>query len=226
MSVKIEESWKQVLQPIFEASYFKKLIEFVKQEYKTKPNAIYPPGSLIFNAFDSTPFNKVKVVIIGQDPYHGPNQAHGLAFSVNKGIPIPPSLRNIYQEIERDLGIKPPVHGCLDSWAKQGVLLLNAILTVEAGKAGSHKGKGWEVFTDNVIQILNDQKEHLVFLLWGRFAHEKGKNIDTQKHLVLTASHPSPLANPSNFIGCGHFSKANEYLKTYGLEPVDWSVKN
>lgn len=224
MNVKIEESWKKVLEPVFLKPYFQKLVEFVKSEYGNQNKIIYPPGSLIFNAFNLTPFNKVKVVIIGQDPYHGPNQAHGLCFSVNKGVAIPPSLRNIYKELERDLGIKPPNHGCLSSWAKQGVLLLNAILTVEAGKPGSHQNKGWEIFTDDVIQIVNDQKKHLVFLLWGRFAQEKGKNIDRNKHLVLTASHPSPLANPSNFLGCGHFSKTNEYLKTHGIEPIDWKI--
>lgn len=224
MNVKIEESWKKVLEPVFLKPYFQKLVEFVKSEYSNQNKIIYPPGSLIFNAFNLTPFNKVKVIIIGQDPYHGPNQAHGLCFSVNKGVAIPPSLRNIYKELERDLGIKPPNHGCLSSWAKQGVLLLNAILTVEAGKPGSHQNKGWEIFTDDVIQILNDQKEHLVFLLWGKFAQEKGKNIDRNKHLVLKANHPSPLANPPNFIGCCHFSKANEYLKSYGIEPVDWSI--
>ncbi len=224
MSVKIEDSWKAVLEPIFQKDYFKNLIQFVKSEYQNKTKKIYPPGSLIFHAFDSTPFNKVKVVIIGQDPYHGPNQAHGLAFSVNRGVSIPPSLRNIYQELERDLGIEPPEHGCLDSWAEQGVLLLNAILTVEAGNPASHKNKGWEQFTDDVIQILNDQKQYLVFLLWGKFAQEKGKNIDNQKHLVLKASHPSPLANRSNFIGCGHFSKANEYLKNHGIKPIDWKI--
>lgn len=224
MSVKIEESWKKVLNNTFEKPYFLKLIDFVKNEYKQK--VIYPPGNLIFNAFQLAPFDKVKVVIIGQDPYHGPNQAHGLCFSVNKEVAIPPSLRNIYKELERDLGIQAPSHGCLVSWAEQGVLLLNAILTVEAGKAGSHQSKGWEQFTDEVISVLNEQKEHLVFLLWGRFAQEKGKNIDVQKHLVLTASHPSPLANPSNFIGCGHFSKTNEYLKSHGIEPINWKIKD
>lgn len=224
MSVKIEESWKKVLNNIFEKQYFLNLIDFVKNEYKNK--TIYPPGNLIFNAFNLAPFEKVKVVIIGQDPYHGPNQAHGLCFSVNKGVPIPPSLRNIYKELERDLGHQSPSHGCLVSWAEQGVLLLNAILTVEAGKAGSHQNKGWEQFTDDVINVLNEQKEHLVFLLWGRFAQEKCKSIDTQKHLVLSASHPSPLANPSNFIGCSHFSKTNEYLKKHGIEPIQWEIPN
>ncbi len=222
MNVKIEESWKKVLEPVFQKPYFKNLIDFIKSEYKRK--TIYPPGNLIFNAFASTPFEKVKVVIIGQDPYHGHNQAHGLCFSVNKGIPIPPSLKNIYKELERDLGYKQPNHGDLSAWAKQGVLLLNAILTVQAGVASSHKDKGWEQFTDDVIQILNEKKKNLVFLLWGKFAQEKGKNIDNQKHLVLKASHPSPLANPSNFIGCGHFSKTNEYLRQNGLEPIDWQI--
>ncbi|GIV44123.1 MAG: uracil-DNA glycosylase 2 [Bacteroidia bacterium] len=222
MSIKIEESWKKVLNDIFQKDYFQSLIEFVKSEYKTK--TIYPPGSLIFHAFDRTPFDKVKVIIIGQDPYHGAGQAHGLCFSVNKGVPIPPSLQNIYKELKRDVGIEPPNHGCLSAWADQGVLLLNAILTVEAGKASSHKGKGWETFTDEVIQVLNDQKEHLVFLLWGKFAQEKGKNINRNKHLVLTANHPSPLANPSNFIGCGHFSQTNAYLQNHGIEPINWAI--
>lgn len=224
MSVKIHDSWKVPLSSTFQEKYFLDLIEFVKTEYRTK--TVYPLGKEIFHAFDLTPFEKVKVVIIGQDPYHGQNQAHGLAFSVNKGIPIPPSLKNIYKAIEFDLGIEPPNHGCLTSWAEQGVLLLNAILTVEAGRPASHKGKGWEQFTDYVIELLNQKKEHLVFLLWGKFAQEKGKNINPQKHLILKANHPSPLANPSDFIQSKHFSQCNQYLKNHGIEPIDWSIPN
>jgi uracil-DNA glycosylase len=226
MGVKIEESWKKVLEPVFEKMYFKFLVDQVRKAYQDPSKTIYPPGNQIFNAFELTPFDKVKVVLIGQDPYHGPQQAHGLAFSVNKGIPIPPSLRNIYKALEIDLGISPPNHGCLISWAKEGVLLLNAILTVEAGKPASHQGIGWEQFTDDVIQILNEQKEHLVFLLWGKFAQDKGKNINTQKHLVLKANHPSPLANSSQFIHCKHFSKTNEYLIQHGLAPINWKIED
>jgi len=192
MDVKIESSWKEVLQSEFEKEYFKQLTDFVRKEYKTKK--IFPPGSLIFNAFNLCPYDKVKVVIIGQDPYHGPGQANGLCFSVNEGVDFPPSLVNIYKEIENEFAKPMPKSGDLSSWAKQGVLLLNAILTVQAHLAGSHQGKGWETFTDAVIRILAEKKEHLVFLLWGSYAQQKGLYIDTNKHLVLKSPHPSPLS--------------------------------
>ncbi|HOH54694.1 MAG TPA: uracil-DNA glycosylase, partial [Paludibacteraceae bacterium] len=209
MDVKIESSWKEVLQPEFEKEYFKQLTEFVRKEYKTKK--IFPPGSLIFNAFDLCPYNKVKVVIIGQDPYHGPGQANGLCFSVNDGVDFPPSLVNIYKEIENEYAKQMPKNGDLSSWAKQGVLLLNAILTVQAHMPCSHQGKGWETFTDAVIRILAEKKEHLVFLLWGSYAQQKGLYIDTNKHLVLKSPHPSPLSAYRGFIGNRHFQLANQY---------------
>ena len=221
MSVKIEESWKAVLGDEFEKEYFLRLIDFVKTEYAT--TVCYPPGSLIFNAFQATPWNKVKVVILGQDPYHGPSQAHGLCFSVNDGIPFPPSLYNIFKEIRDDIGTLIPASGNLTRWAEQGVLLLNATLTVRAGQAGSHQNRGWETFTDAVIHALNKGKENLVFLLWGSYAQNKGKFIDTSRHLVLKARHPSPLsANSGGWFGTHHFSKTNEYLRQHGLEPINW----
>ena len=185
---------------------------------------IYPPGSQIFNALNSTPFEQVRVVILGQDPYHGPGQAHGLCFSVQHGVRIPPSLANIYREIQADLGISPPHHGYLQSWAEQGVLLLNAVLTVERGQAGSHQGKGWENFTDAIVHLLNEEREDLVFMLWGSYAMKKGAVIDGRKHLVLKAPHPSPLSAHRGFLGCRHFSSANEYLEQHKLSPIDWSV--
>ncbi len=185
---------------------------------------MYPPGPQIFNALNSTPFESVRVVILGQDPYHGPGQAHGLCFSVLPGVKIPPSLANIYREIESDLGTPPASHGCLQSWAEQGVLLLNAVLTVERGQAGSHQGKGWELFTDNVVQFLNDKRQNLVFMLWGSYAMKKGAVINPRKHLVLKAPHPSPLSAHRGFLGCKHFSHANAYLQEHGIEPIDWSV--
>ena len=220
MSVQIEESWKQHLEGEFEKPYFSLLTSFVRKEYQTQ--TIYPPAKLIFNAFNICPFDKVKVVIIGQDPYHGYGQAHGLCFSVNDGVQFPPSLINIFKEIERDLGIPFPASGNLERWAKQGVFLLNATLTVRAGMAGSHQNKGWEEFTDSVIKELSDKREHLVFMLWGSYAQKKGSVIDTKKHLVLKAVHPSPLSAYRGFIGCGHFRQANDYLRQKGIEEIKW----
>lgn len=220
MEVKIEESWKEVLKDEFEKPYFKILTDFVRKEYQTQ--TVYPPAKLIFNAFDLCPFDKVKVVIIGQDPYHGPGQAHGLCFSVNDGIDVPPSLVNIYKEIKEDLGIEPPASGNLERWAKQGVLLLNATLTVRARSAGSHQNKGWEEFTDRAIKELSEKRKDVVFMLWGSYAQKKGAIIDTKKHCVLTSVHPSPLSAYRGFLGCKHFSKANEYLKSKGLAEICW----
>lgn len=220
MDVKIEESWKEVLKDEFEKPYFKILTDFVRKEYQTQ--TVYPPAKLIFNAFDLCPFDKVKVVIIGQDPYHGPGQAHGLCFSVNDGIDVPPSLVNIYKEIKDDLGIEPPASGNLERWAKQGVLLLNATLTVRARTAGSHQNKGWEEFTDRAIKELSEKRKDVVFMLWGSYAQKKGAIIDTKKHCVLTSVHPSPLSAYRGFLGCKHFSKANEYLKSKGLAEICW----
>lgn len=224
MDVKIAEGWKKVLQNEFQKEYFKNITGLLKNEKQSK-KIIYPEGSLIFNAFNSTDFDKVKVVIIGQDPYHGPGQAHGLSFSVRQGTKPPPSLRNIFKEIESDLGIRlPSSNGDLSSWAQQGVLLLNASLTVRAGEPNSHAGIGWQQFTDSVIQLLNTNKEHLVFMLWGNFAKEKGSHINEKKHLVLKAAHPSPFAADKGFFGCKHFSKANEYLVQHGKEPINWML--
>ncbi|MEE1541131.1 MAG: uracil-DNA glycosylase [Paludibacteraceae bacterium] len=220
MDVKIEESWKVILKDEFEKPYFKILTDFVRKEYQTQ--TVYPPAKLIFNAFDLCPFDKVKVVIIGQDPYHGPGQAHGLCFSVNDGIDVPPSLVNIYKEIKEDLGIEPPASGNLERWAKQGVLLLNATLTVRARTAGSHQNKGWEEFTDRVIKELSEKRKDVVFMFWGSYAQKKGAIIDTKKHCVLTSVHPSPLSAYRGFLGCKHFSKANEYLKSKGLAEICW----
>ena len=220
MDVQIEESWKPLLQPEFDKDYFRTLTDFVRQEYRTQ--TIYPAGRLIFNAFNLCPFSQVKVVIIGQDPYHGPGQAHGLCFSVNDGIPFPPSLVNIFKEIKNDIGTEPPATGNLTRWARQGVLLLNATLTVRAHQAGSHQGHGWETFTDSVIRLLADRKEHLVFILWGAYAQRKGAFIDRSKHLVLTSAHPSPLSAYNGFFGNRHFSKTNEYLKAHGMTEIVW----
>lgn len=221
MEVKIESSWKASLQSEFDQSYFGELTEFVRNEYLSK--TIFPNPKNIFQAFELCPFDQVKVVILGQDPYHGPGQAHGLCFSVNEGIPVPPSLLNIYKEIESDIGVKMPQSGDLEHWARQGVLLLNATLTVQAHRAGSHQNKGWEEFTDAVIRLISDKKEHVVFLLWGSFAQSKAPMIDSGKHLILRAPHPSPLSAHRGFFGCGHFSKANEYLKSVGLEQIEWA---
>lgn len=220
MDVKIEPSWKNALQSEFDKDYFVKLTDFVRNEYKTK--LTFPPSALIFNAFDQCPFDKVKVVIIGQDPYHGDGQAHGLCFSVTDGVAFPPSLLNIFKEIERDLGIAKPTSGNLIRWAQQGVLLLNATLTVQAHAAGSHQGRGWETFTDAAIHKLASEKEGLVFMLWGSYAQKKGDFIDTNKHLVLKSVHPSPLSAYRGFIGNNHFSLANKYMKEKGLEEIQW----
>lgn len=220
MNVRIDPEWKQVLEPEFSKSYFQELTEFVRHEYQRQ--TIYPPAKLMFAAFDTTPFSQVKVVIIGQDPYHGPNQANGLCFSVNEEVPIPPSLLNIYKELKRDLGRPIPKTGNLEHWAKQGVLLLNATLTVRAHQAGSHQNKGWEEFTDAAIHQLAENRENLVFMLWGSYALRKGSFIDKEKHLVLTAPHPSPLSAHRGFIGCGHFSQANDYLWMHGQKPIEW----
>ena len=220
MNVRIEDSWRRVLQSEFDKPYFELLTMFVRQQYATRQ--CFPPARLIFNAFDSCPFDQVRVVIIGQDPYHDVGQAHGLCFSVNDGVAIPPSLLNIYKERARDLGKPIPSSGNLQRWAAQGVLLLNATLTVEAHHPGSHQGKGWEELTDAAIQALSTQKEHLVFMLWGSYAQRKGQFIDRKKHLVLESSHPSPLSVYRGFEGCGHFSKANAYLAKHGIPPIDW----
>ncbi|HIZ27214.1 uracil-DNA glycosylase [Barnesiella sp. An55] len=220
MYVRIESSWQQRLQPEFDKPYFEKLTDFVRHEYATK--TVYPPGSQIFAAFDACPFDRVKVVILGQDPYHEPNQAHGLCFSVNDQIPFPPSLQNIFKEIESDLGIPVPKSGNLTRWARQGVLLLNATLTVEAHRAASHQGKGWETFTDAVIHKLAEEREHLVFILWGAYAQRKGEFIDRNRHLVLQSPHPSPLSAHRGFFGNHHFSKTNQYLVAHGIEPIQW----
>jgi uracil-DNA glycosylase len=220
MNVRIDESWRQVLQPEFDKPYFELLTTFVRHAYRT--TQCFPPAGQIFRAFDLCPFDKVRVVIIGQDPYHDFNQAHGLCFSVQEGVPAPPSLVNIYKEIQRDLGKPIPTSGNLTHWAEQGVLLLNATLTVEAHRAGSHQGKGWEELTDAAIQALNNQRSNIVFMLWGSYAQRKGQFIDRRRHLVLTAVHPSPLSAYRGFIGCGHFSQANAYLKQHGQPPINW----
>lgn len=221
MSVKIEESWARVLGDEFEKPYFKSLIDFVKSAYQSA--VCYPPGSLIFNAFNRCTWDDVKVVIIGQDPYHGPRQANGLSFSVNEGVSLPPSLLNIFKELNEDLGIPIPISGDLSRWADQGVLLLNATLTVEQGKAGAHQKKGWETFTDAVIKKISDEKSEVVFMLWGKYAQDKGKVIDTTKHFVLKAKHPSPLsANFGGWFGTRHFSQANTYLNARGKKPIVW----
>ncbi|MBE6283124.1 MAG: uracil-DNA glycosylase [Mediterranea massiliensis] len=220
MDVKIEDSWKKKLQTEFDKPYFKTLTDFVRNEYQQ--STIFPPGRLIFNAFNLCPFNQVKVVIIGQDPYHGPGQAHGLCFSVNDGIPFPPSLVNIFKEIKADLGKEIPTSGNLTRWAEQGVLLLNATLTVRAHQAGSHQRRGWEEFTDATIRLLAEEREHLVFILWGAYAQKKGAFIDRNKHLVLTSAHPSPLSAYNGFFGNKHFSQANAYLASHGIEPIDF----
>jgi uracil-DNA glycosylase len=220
MEVRIEDSWRRELQPEFDKPYFELLTTFVRHAYQTR--RCFPPAGLIFNAFDSCPFDRVKVVIIGQDPYHDVGQAHGLCFSVNDGVAIPPSLQNIYKEIHRDLGTPIPASGNLQRWAEQGVLLLNATLTVEAHKPGSHQGKGWEELTDAAIEALNRKREHIVFMLWGAYAQRKGKFIDRGRHLVLQTSHPSPLSVYRGFDGCGHFSAANKYLVKNGIQPIEW----
>ena len=223
MYVKLNASWKEVLMNEFEKDYFKKLTDFVQNEYNTK--TIYPPQSEIFSAFDFTPFENVKVVILGQDPYHGEGQANGLSFSVADGIKLPPSLRNIYKELKDDVGIEISTSGNLESWARQGVLLLNATLTVEATKAGSHQKKGWETFTDAVIQTLSDKKENIVFILWGAYAQKKGAKIDRSKHLVIETAHPSPLGAYRGFWGSKPFSTTNQFLKSKNITEIDWQIQ-
>ena len=220
MEVKIEKSWKEVLQTEFDKPYFENLVGFVKQEYASQ--TIFPPAGQIFNAFNTCPFNNVKVVILGQDPYHGPRQAHGLCFSVNDGIQFPPSLQNIFKEINSDLGIPMPKSGNLTRWAEQGVLLLNATLTVRASQAGSHQDRGWEEFTDAVIKIISEKAENVVFILWGSYAIKKKTLIDASKHCILTAPHPSPLSSYRGFFGCKHFSQTNTYLTSKGKTPIEW----
>ncbi len=220
VEVKIAPSWREKLQKEFEKAYFTSLIDFVKEDYKTQ--TVYPPGKEIFRAFDCADFDKVKVVIIGQDPYHGPGQANGLCFSVRDGVTMPPSLKNIFKEIQADLGKPIPKSGDLERWALQGVLLLNATLTVRASAAGSHQNKGWEEFTDAVIRVISDNKKNIVFLLWGAYAQKKGEIIDRSKHLVLMSAHPSPFSADRGFFGNKHFSKTNEYLRSHGLKEIDW----
>jgi len=220
MQVNMEPSWKAALETEFEQVYFKDLAAKVREAYLT--GVVYPPPKFVFNAFEHCPYDAVKVVILGQDPYHGEGQAHGLSFSVPQGVTPPPSLKNIYKEINNDLGKEIPTSGNLEHWAKQGVLLLNATLTVNGGQAGSHQGWGWEQFTDAIIQKLSDKKENLVFLLWGNYAKEKGKNIDHHRHLVLTAAHPSPFSANNGFFGCKHFSHTNQYLQKHNLETIEW----
>ncbi|HLO81671.1 MAG TPA: uracil-DNA glycosylase [Chitinophagaceae bacterium] len=226
MDVRIEHGWKEVLKDEFRKDYFLQIVTWLKTE-KISGRVIYPPGSLIFNAFEQTPFDKLKVVLIGQDPYHGPGQAHGLSFSVPDGVKPPPSLQNIFKEIESDLGIRMPGnYGNLTHWAQQGVLLLNASLTVRANEPNSHSRIGWMDFTDAVIKVISEKKEHIVFLLWGRFAQEKQPLIDETRHYVLKAAHPSPFSADKGFFGCRHFSKTNGLLVQNGIDPIDWKLYN
>lgn len=220
MNVRIEESWRNILAEQWEMPYFKTLTDFVRTQYAT--TTVYPPASKIFAAFDACPFDKVKVVILGQDPYHGPGQANGLCFSVNPGVPYPPSLINIFKEVSSDTGAAAPSDGDLSRWARQGVFMLNSVLTVEQGRAASHASRGWETLTDAAIAALSANREHLVFLLWGSYAINKGKLIDRSKHLVLTSVHPSPLSAHRGFFGNRHFSRANEYLQAHGITPIQW----
>ena len=221
--IKLEPTWKEALRAEFDQPYMHELREFLRQE-KAAGKEIYPPGPMIFNALNSTPLDQVKVVILGQDPYHGPGQAHGLCFSVQQGVATPPSLVNIYKELQRDLNIDIPRHGCLQSWAEQGVLLLNTTMTVERANAASHANKGWQFFTDRIIEVVNEHQSGLVFLLWGAHAQGKAKLIDPQKHLVLKSVHPSPLSAYRGFIGCGHFSRTNKFLEQNGQTPIDWAL--
>jgi uracil-DNA glycosylase len=223
MEVKIEAGWKELLKEEFNKPYFQQITVHLKTE-KSQGKVIYPPGPLIFNAFDTTPIDQVKVVILGQDPYHGPGQAHGLCFSVQDGVSPPPSLVNMYKELQEDIGMRIPNHGNLTAWAKQGVFLLNASLTVRAGEPMSHAKIGWAEFTNTVIQKISQAKQHIVFLLWGKFAQDKRTLIDESKHLILKAAHPSPLSAHNGFFGCKHFSKTNEYLMSKGIEPVNWQL--
>lgn len=222
-AIQLESSWLAQLQGEFEQPYMQRLKAFLQSE-KNQGNVVYPPGADIFNAFNSTPLPQVKVVILGQDPYHGIGQAHGLSFSVPYGVKPPPSLVNIFKELERDLSVPIPVHGCLQSWAEQGVLLLNATLTVAQANAGTHQGQGWEQFTDRVVECINSEREGVVFMLWGSYAQKKGRVINPERHCVLKSSHPSPLSAYRGFLGCGHFSEANRYLVSKGQAPIDWSL--
>ncbi len=221
--IDLPEGWLAALAGEFEKPYMGALRSFLLERKQARA-VVYPPGDQIFSAFKHTDFQDVRVVILGQDPYHGPGQAHGLCFSVQSGVPTPPSLKNIFAEIQRDLGIAPPAHGCLTSWADQGVLLLNSVLTVERGRAGAHQGKGWETFTDQVVATLKARRDGLVFLLWGSYAQRKGKLVDRDRHCVLTSPHPSPLSAHRGFMGNGHFSQANQYLETNGKIPINWSL--
>lgn len=224
-NIQLEPSWLERLGDQFEQPYMRELKSFLQAE-KASGKTIFPPAGQWFHALDATPFDQVKIVILGQDPYHGPNQAHGLCFSVAPGLDIPPSLRNIYKELESDLGIAPAKHGCLDAWANQGVLLLNSTLTVEAQQAGSHQNRGWETFTDRIVELLNREREGLVFVLWGSYAHKKGTSIETERHLVLKAPHPSPLSSYRGFFGSSPFSQANQYLIEKGIKPIDWKLED
>ena len=221
--IRLAPSWKSRVGAYLARDDMRRLSEFLR-ERRRQGARIFPPAANIFGALDATPFEQVKVVILGQDPYHGAGQAHGLCFSVQPGVPVPPSLDNVFKELQRDLGIARPDHGCLLPWAQQGVLLLNAVLTVEEGRAGAHAGKGWEGFTDHVVETLDREREGLVFLLWGSYAQAKGKMIDSRRHRVLRAPHPSPLSAHRGFIGCGHFSATNQYLTRNGQAPIDWSL--
>ena len=224
MEVKISADWRDILQPEFDKPYFEQLTKFVRSEYGT--TQVFPAGRNIFRAFDKCPFESLKVVIIGQDPYHGVGQANGLCFSVDDGVPFPPSLQNIFKEINDDLGVAVPASGNLDRWAEQGVLLLNAVLTVRAHEAASHAGRGWEQFTDAVVRIINERKQGIVYMLWGNYAQRKGQVADASKNLILKSVHPSPLSVYRGFFGCKHFSKANEFLIANGMKPIDWQIEN
>ncbi len=221
--IKLQQSWKNLLESEFNKPYMHKLKDFLIEQ-KQQGQTVYPVGDQIFNALNSTLVDEVKVVILGQDPYHGPNQAHGLCFSVNKGITIPPSLRNIYKELHQDIGFTIPDHGNLQAWADQGVLLLNSVLTVNQAQAGSHQGKGWEIFTDNIIAELNDRHKNIVYMLWGAYAQKKGTSIDAHNNLILKSVHPSPLSAHRGFMGCKHFSQCNEYLQAHGKPPIIWQI--
>ncbi len=221
--IKLEPSWKEALRAEFDQPYMAELRQFLQQE-RAGGKEIYPPGPMIFNALNSTPLDKVKVVILGQDPYHGPGQAHGLCFSVQPGVPAPPSLVNIYKELKRDLNIDIPNHGYLQSWADQGVLMLNTTMTVERANANAHKDKGWQFFTDRIIELVSERQPHLVFMLWGAHAQSKQKLIDATKHLVLTSVHPSPLSAYRGFLGCGHFGRTNKFLEQNGETPIEWRL--
>lgn len=221
--IQLDESWLKRLGPEFEKPYMKELKSFLTEQ-KKQQKTIFPRGDQYFAALNHCPFEKVKVVVIGQDPYHGPGQAHGLSFSVQKGVPQPPSLQNIFKELQSDLGVQPPKHGDLTAWADQGVLLLNAVLTVESGQANSHQGKGWEIFTDRIVQLLNEEREGLVFLLWGSYAQKKAAMVDRKKHFVITSVHPSPLSSYRGFFGSKPFSKINQYLESHQKNPINWKI--